>query len=76
MTEDTREQLAMHLEWLAAQVREHGVLPGWEADSRADGVKVPSGRFLNWEPTGRFTHTVKCDIDRSTAWAKEELNRV
>jgi hypothetical protein len=76
--EDTREQLAAALERLAVQVREHGVQPGWEINSRAEGVKVASecGRFLNTEQTGLFHHTVKFDIDRSESWRREEVDHV
>lgn len=78
MSDDTREDLAAYLEWLAAQVREHGVLPEWESDIHAESVKSisPCGRFINRVPSGRNSYTVKFDIDRSAAWRNEELNRV
>jgi hypothetical protein len=76
MSKDTREELANWLELFAAQVREHGVLPGWDITSSAESVEVPNGIYMNREPTGLFHHTVKFDIDRSVAWRCEELNRV
>jgi hypothetical protein len=72
--EDSREQLACTLEWLAQQVREHRVADGWEVDARAESVEVPSGRFINHHPTGMFSYTIRFELDRSEAWARDELN--
>lgn len=78
MTEpnDTREEVAAALERLAAQVREHGVLPDWNIGCRAESVEVPSGIYLNRHPSGVFHHTVEVSIDRSASWSYEELNHV
>ncbi len=72
---DTSERLATTLEWLAAQVREHGVLPGWEINVNAEGVDVSVNGLANRRPTGLSTHEVKFDLDRSAVWGERETSR-